>query len=216
MKIKHVVSCLFLGVVVLLSSCEKEKELQHESPGSPSGNNNPSITGQYDLVGIVGITRAEIVVGSSPASDSSITLSHFIGKNVKGGTTITSNKMNFSNMSYLIDTVAYLEYYIDGILEMGGTAPYYQPIAPFNSSASYKWNRSDSLTLFNLSGGIADQFPGPNQGTVTEMGANVSWAGDTLSLNMYTPVNNTIIDPVTNMPAALKGFLRTIMRFKRK
>ncbi len=215
MNIKHFVSCLIMGAMMVLSSCEKEKDLQHESSGNPTGNNQ-SITGQYNLVVIEGITRAEITVGANPPSDSSVTLSHFIGKNVKGGATITSNKINFSNISYLVDTVAYFEYYINGVLEMGGSSIYYQPITAFNGSASYKWNRSDSLTLFDMNSGIADQFPGPNQATITEMGARVSWAGDTLTLNMYTPFNNTVIDPITDFPAKMKGFIRSVMKFKKK
>ncbi|HMR92521.1 MAG TPA: hypothetical protein PKC69_09410 [Chitinophagaceae bacterium] len=207
-------------LALLLSACEKEKDLQFEEPAhiEPGGGNgnNPEIAGEYTVVGVTGITLAEVTMTVSGTTNKTITRSYYTGKEVEGSAVITSNRINFYNTAFTVDTLQYFQTYLNGSLLMEDELPLEIPASPVSSSASYAWVAGDSLRMYNMTGGPVADNPVPGQTMIAEQGARATWSGDTLVLNTNAVVNTTVTPQGSGIPAIMKGYIRGILKLKRK
>lgn len=185
---------IFVVVMALstLLACQKEVSFQNQGNNSGGSGSTASIEGNYDYKGSTAFTKSTVVTGIGPAQEKAVTTSNYTSLNNTGTVQITSNKFISSNIAYSINSVAFAEFYIGGILIDTISAPFVFDLPATSGTSDYRKIGTDSLYF---DGGFAGSGPtGGTGGGATgsiPTGAKFRWSGDTLILNMNFSMSTT-------------------------
>lgn len=196
-------------------SCQKEADLQNDTPGggTGTGGNNRDIVGDYDFVGIDGDTKASVSVASPLGAAKTVTSSKYSSTNNTGTVKFTANKLIYTNIAYSVNTTAHTQIFLGSTLISEEDEPYTEDSPADSGEEIYVKNNNDSLTFTNALF-LADN---PFQANVppTPMGARISWKGDTLLLKVKSTFSGPISQP-GSPTADFVGSVEGVMKLKKK
>lgn len=206
-------------LVLILISCQKEVENQFDNNGNGTGNgggpgggtgNTQGIIGDYNFVGIEGVTQSTITVSSFGQELKAVSDGGYISTNNVGTAKITSNQIIFAGMGYEIDTTIHVVSYVNGSVFDDTHEPYQTSVPPSNDTMTYTRVNADSITL--TGGDIVPTGSVPiTQGPI---GARTSWSGDTLFLRVNQTINTSISQG--GVPGQLQGKLSGVIKLKKR
>lgn len=176
------------SLVVLISSCQKEINMD---PGGQNGGgtgNNNNIIGDWDYVGMTAGTNATVVVPSPVGEVKAITTSGYKTKSNTGTVKITATDFILTGVGYSIDTTMTVKTYMNGLLISNQDMPFTMTAPPTNSTNPYTRINNDSISVTGAFG-VAD----PNGSTPTgPVKMKIGWSGDTLLLRVDTSFTQSV------------------------
>ncbi len=179
-------------ILSVLSACQKEVSLQNQGNNAGGGGGNTSIEGNYDYKGTTASTKSTVVTGIGTAQEKAITTSTYTSLNNTGTVQITSTKFISGNIAYSINSLAFAEFYLGGVLVDTISTPFVFDLPATSGASDYRRIGTDSLYFDN---GFASSGPtgGTGGGTAGSIpsGAKFRWSGDTLILNMNFSMSTT-------------------------
>jgi hypothetical protein len=134
-------------------------------------------------------------------SEKAETVTRYVSKNNSGTITFTPTAMNSSNLSYDIETMLKVYFYVNGSLEDSVDMPFDFHVPPTTSTSNYKMVTNDSLYF---SSGSMFRDGSPTQQTEAS-GARIKRDGDKMQLIIKTNKSTTENDQGMIVTNASRG-----------
>ena len=175
-KLVPLFTCILVSAFLI--SCQKENSNQNVDAG---------ITGNYKFLSLKmdGVSTSSASAGTY--TEKAVTASKYTTQNNAGTISFTPTTMSSQNLSYDIDTVIQVSFYVNNVLEQSMDMPFQFQIPPTSGTSSYKVITSDSL-YFSEGSMFRD-------GSVTQptepSGAKIRKEGDKLFMTFRTNKTTT-------------------------
>ena len=218
MRVKAMIKFLpILAIAVFLVSCQKEISFDNNggsgngngNGNGNGGNNTNNIVGDYDFVGMTAHTVSSVTISQAGQTVKTVTTSDYNTGDNTGTIKITATQMIGTGVGYSVDTMVNNKTYLNGLLVDDSDVPFTFSTPPTSSTSSYVRNSSDSITMQGGLG-LPDPSGNPPAGNV---GAKLSWHGDTLYLKVATSFTQNITQG--GIPATLTGTVNGISKLKK-
>lgn len=206
-----------VSALVVLASCQKEVDLQFDRGGNGNGNGNGNggggsttnkIEGDYNFVGLKVYQTASATATDAGISMKMDVVTNYQSSNNTGTVKITSDKMSFTQVGCNLSGIVTLKVYMGGVLMQSQDTPISEVVSPADNITGYTRNNADSLTF----AGQPSIYDGGAAVNLGNMGARISWSGDTLILKTTVDLSGT----QAGFPDGVKGIGISTMKLKKK
>ena len=218
MRIKTLTySLLVITLALFVTSCQKEISADTlgnsgngNGNGGNGGNNTNNIAGDYDYVGMLAHTVSTVTATQAGMTMKAVTTANYNTISNLGTVKITANQMISTGVGYSVDTTINSKTYIDGVLVDNSDVPFTFTSPPTSATSNYVRNSADSITM---QGGFGVPDPTGGSTPVGDIGAKLSWHGDTLFMKVNTTVTKNITQ--AGVPATLVATIDATSKLKK-
>jgi hypothetical protein len=201
----YLLALLLVGAI----SCQKEVDYvdlgnndpNNPTPGNPTNPSNNSIIGNWRFVKLIGNSKTTLEMTESGISTRMVSVMNIDSKDEAGTLKIDETTMTSNGIKYSASTTMESTMYVAGIAVDNFSMPYDFVSPETSGSTNYKKIGADSVfvesTFINLDQGGSPVATIPS-------GAKISWAKDTMILQMKMQQTQTIDDAGTPVKVSVQ------------